>query len=302
MIPPVTRRRVAVLLVVGVTATSFSAVLVRLADAPGLAVAFYRCLFACVVLVPWALWRYRPALAGLTRRRRLLVIASGLALGAHFATWIPSVGLTSVAASVVLVQTLPLFVVVLGPAFGERVDRAAVPGILVALAGTAVIVADDVGGGTDVLLGDLLAVAGAFFAAIYVLLGRRLRPVLPLVPYTAAVYGTASVALAVAMLVGGVAFAGYSSEQWTLFVLMTIGPQFLGHTSFNLLLGHVRATVVSVALLAEPVGATILAWVILGDAPPASVVVGGAIVLAGVYLAIRAEGRLAAEVAAAPVE
>jgi drug/metabolite transporter (DMT)-like permease len=104
------------------------------------------------------------------------------------------------------------------------------------------------------------------------------------------------------MLVGGVAFAGYSSEQWTLFVLMTIGPQFLGHTSFNLLLGHVRATVVSVALLAEPVGATILAWVILGDAPPASVVVGGAIVLAGVYLAIRAEGRLAAEVAAAPVE
>jgi drug/metabolite transporter (DMT)-like permease len=302
MIAPVTRRRVAVLLVVGVTAVSCSAVLVRLADAPGLAVAFYRCAFASLVLVPWALVRYRGTLAALSHRRRLLVGASGLALAAHFATWIPSIGLTSVAASVVLVQTVPVWVVILGPAFGERATRGALAGILIALAGTALIVVDDLGGGTDVLLGDLLALAGAFFAAIYVLLGRRLRPVLPLVPYTAGVYGIAAVALAVAMVVGRVPFAGYSADQWLLFVAMTLGPQFLGHTTFNLLLGHVRATVVAVALLAEPVGATLLAWVILAERPPASAVVGGAIVLAGVYLAIRAESRLAPEVAVAPVE
>lgn len=302
MIGGVTRRRIGVLLVVGVAAVSTSAVLVRLADAPGLAVAFYRCLFASVVLVPWAVWRHRAALAGLTTRQRWLLAASGLALAGHFASWIPAIGLTSVAASVVLVQTSPIWVVILGRLIGERASRGAVLGILVALAGTAIIVSGDLGGGTDVLLGDLLALAGALFAAIYFLLGRTVRRAVPVVPYTAAVYSVAAAVLAVLMLVVGTPFGGYSGEQWTLFVLMTLGPQFLGHTVFNLLLGYVSATIVSVALLAEPVGATLLAIVFLDEVPGAVTVAGGLVVLFGIYLAIRAEARTAAEIAAAPVE
>ncbi|HYJ60765.1 MAG TPA: DMT family transporter [Actinomycetota bacterium] len=296
------RRRVIVLLVVGVTAVSTSAVLVRLADAPGLAVAFYRCLFASLLLVPWALLRHRGALAVLSRRERWLLVASGLALAGHFASWIPAIGLTSVAASVVLVQTTPVWVVIIGPAFGERASRGAVAGIVVALAGTAIIVAGDLGGGTDVLLGDLLALVGALFAAIYILLGRRIRQRVPVVPYTATVYSIAAGGLALLMLVAGTPFTGYSTRQWGLFLAMTLGPQLLGHTVFNLLLGQVSATVVSVALLAEPVGATVLAAMFLDEAPGIQTVIGGLVVLAGVFLAIRAEARTAGEFATAPVE
>lgn len=302
MIDPVTRRRVGVLLVIGVTAISTSAILVRLADAPGLAVAFYRCLFASLVLVTWAVWRHRDALRGLTSRQRLLLAASGLALAAHFASWIPAIGLTSVAASVVLVQTSPIWVVILGRLIGERASRGAVAGIAVAFVGTAVIVAGDLGGGEHAVLGDVLALAGAFFGALYLLVGRSVRRTVPVVPYTAVVYSVAAGALAATMLAAGTPFTGYTTEQWTLFVLMTLGPQLGGHTVFNLLLGYASATVVSVALLAEPIGATLLAFAFLDETPGIQTIAGGALILVGIYLAIRAETRTAAELAASPVE
>ena len=283
------RRRVTVLLIVGVSAVSTSAVLVRLADAPGLAVAFYRCLFASVVLVPWAVARHRGALRGLSRRERWLLVASGVALAAHFASWIPAIGLTRAAASVVLVQTTPVWVAIIGPVFGERTSRGAIVGILVALAGTAIIVAGDVGDGTNVLLGDLLALAGGLFAAVYFLLGRHIRQRVPVIPYTATAYSVAAGALALLMLIAGTRFTGYAPRQWALFAAMTLGPQLLGHTVFNLLLGQVSATVVSVALLAEPVGATILAVVFQDDVPGMQTVLGGLVVLWGGFLALRAE-------------
>jgi drug/metabolite transporter (DMT)-like permease len=306
IIAGVTRRHLA-LLVVGVTAVSFSAVFVRLADAPPFAVAFYRCAFAAAVLVPLALARHRSVLRRLTRRDVTLVVASGVLLAAHFASWIPSITLTTVAASAVLVQTMPVWVAILGRFVGERPARGTALGIAVALAGVAVIAVAAPGSGDgDVaqhpLLGDLLALLGALFAALYFLIGRRLRPVLPLVPYTAVVYAIAAAVLAVVMVVGGTPFTGYPVETWALFVGITIGPQFLGHTVFNYLLAHVRTSVVSVALLAEPVGATILAFLILGEVPPPATVVGGAVVLAGVFLAIRAEARAGAAVLEAPLE
>ncbi len=288
MIGAVTRRHLS-LLVVGVLAISTSAVLVRLADAPGLAAAFYRCTFASLLLVPWALVRYRGALRATTRRERWLLIGSGAALGAHFASWLPSINLTSIAASVVLVQTTPIWVVAIGRVFGERASRRAVVGILVALVGTAIIVFPDRGGGSQALLGDLLAILGAMFGAVYVLLGRSLRSSLPVVPYTAVVYPVAAAGLAVAMVVAQVSFTGYSSRQWGLFVAMTVGPQLLGHTVFNLLLGYMSATAVSVVLLAEPVGATILGAMVIGEVPGLTTVLGGVVVLAGVVVALRAE-------------
>jgi drug/metabolite transporter (DMT)-like permease len=292
-------RRDIALLVVGVTAVSFSAVLVREADAPSIAVAFYRCAMASVVLVPLGLVGHRAEYRRLTPRQWRLALASGVVLAAHFATWISSLSFTTVAASAVLVQTLPLWVAAFGRFVGERPSRRALTGMGVAIVGTAIIAGGGFHGGSRALFGDLLAVAGAIFAAIYVLLGRSLRQELSLVTYSSIVYAAAAVVLVAVMIASGTAFVGYPSKTWLMFVLITIGPQFLGHTTFNYLLGHVRASIVAVALLAEPVGATILAWVILGEAPGVATVVGGAVVLVGVYMAIAAETRA---VDVAPVE
>ncbi|MEO8292853.1 MAG: DMT family transporter [Actinomycetota bacterium] len=295
-------RRNASLLVVGVLAVSFSAVLVRLADdTPKLAIAFYRCAMAAVVLVPLAVVRHREELRALTGRQRRLALLSGAFLAAHFATWIPSLSFTSVAASSVLVTTQPLWVALFGRVIGERPSRRALVGIGVALAGTLVIAGGDLGASGRALLGDALAIAGAIFAAGYVLAGRNLRQEVSVVPYTAVVYATAAAILGVVLLVSGTPFAGYEPKAWLLFALITIGPQFLGHTVFNYLLGHLEAAVVAVAIMAEPVGATLLALVILGEAPTISAIAGGALILVGVYLAIAGSRRDAA-VLQAPVD
>jgi drug/metabolite transporter (DMT)-like permease len=285
------QRRDLFLLIVGVTAVSFSAVLVREADAPSIAVAFYRCAMASVILVPLGLIRHRDEYRRLTPRQWRLALASGVVLSAHFATWISSLSFTTVAASAVLVQTLPLWVAAFGRFVGERPSRRALVGMGVAIVGTAIIAGGGFEGGSRAMLGDLLALAGAVFAAIYVLLGRSLRQQLSLVTYSSIVYAASATVLAVVMAVSGTAFLGYSSKTWLMFVLITAGPQFLGHTTFNYLLGHVRASIVAVALLAEPVGATLLAWLILDERPGVATAIGGAVVLVGVYLAIAAESR-----------
>jgi drug/metabolite transporter (DMT)-like permease len=211
-------------------------------------------------------------------------------LALHFGTWISSLSYTSVAASTVLVQTMPVFVALAGPFVGERTTRRGWLGIAVALAGTVLIAtAGGVGAGSQPLLGAVLATAGAFFAAVYVLIGRRLRAVLPLVPYSASVYLVAAVALGLAMLATNTPFGPYSRAVWGLFLAMTIGPQFLGHTVINHLLGELKASIVSVALLAEAVGATVLAYVVFGERPGPQVLVGAAVVLCGVTVTILAE-------------
>jgi drug/metabolite transporter (DMT)-like permease len=284
------------LLTVGVVAVSFSAVLVRLADAPGLAQAFYRCAFAAAVVLPIGVVRHAGAYRSLSRARWGLAVLSGLFLAGHFATWIPSLSYTSVAASTVIVTTQPLWVALFGGIAGERTSRRAMVGITVALVGTLVITGGDLGGGGRALVGDLLALAGAVCAAVYVLVGRKLRQELSVIVYTSIVYTTAAVALAGCMAASGTRFAGYPAKTWLLFVLMTIGPQFLGHSVFNYVLGHVEASVVAIAVMAEPVGATLLAMAILGETPSAGAVIGGALILGGVYMAIATEGSRRPEV------
>ena len=292
------QRRNVVLIAVGVTAVSFGGVLVRLADAPAFAVAFYRCGFAAVILLVVGLLRDPDGYRRLTSRQWRLAALSGAALAVHFATWISSLSYTTVAASVVLVETQPIWVGLFGRFVGERPTRRGIVGIAVALLGTLVISGGAFDTGTRALWGDLLAVAGAIAAAVYVLLGRNLRQEVSLVTYTSVVYSVSSGVLAAVMIVTGTPFLGYPPETWLLFALMTAGPQLLGHTVFNYLLGQVRASVVAVALVLEPVMATILAFLILGERPGPFTIVGGAIVLVGVYLAIAAESAIAA----APVE
>ncbi len=300
------QRRHIVWLVIGVTAVSTSAVLIRAADeldVPTLAIAFYRCALASAILVPLAWFRHREELRALPRRHWWLLVASGAALGLHFTTWIASLSYTSVAASTVFVQTMPIWVALAGPITGERTSRKGWMGIAVASVGAvAIATGGSTAAGSNPVFGDVLAIAGAIFAAVYVMIGREVRQGLSLVPYSASVYAIAAVLLAAAMLATGAPFAGYPPEAWLLFAAMTAGPQFLGHTVINHLLGELRASIVSVALLAEAVGATFLAFVVFGERPGLQVVIGGAIVLAGVAVTVMAESPTRPDVLAMPEE
>ncbi|HEX2025070.1 MAG TPA: DMT family transporter [Actinomycetota bacterium] len=286
------RPRHAVLLVLGVVAVSTSAPLIRLADAPPLAVAFYRNAFGALALLPIVLLRHRDEVRSLERRDAGAVVLAGALLAVHFAAWIPSVTLTTVAASTVLVTTQPIWAAA-GERLltGERVRRGAATGIALALAGAALISGFDFVASAEAFAGDLLALLGAITAAGYLLTGRRLRQRLSLPTYAALVYGVCSVLLLAAVVATGTPLLGYEPRGWLLFASMAAGPQILGHTVFNYLLRDVDATVVAVAIMGEPVGASVLALALFGEVPPASALVGGALVLIGIYVAVTAQTR-----------
>ena len=286
--------RHAVLLTLGVVAVSFSAIFIREAAAPSLAIAFYRMLFASAMVLPVAVLgsRHRREVRSLSRRQVGIAALSGAFLAGHFATWISSLPLTTVAASVVLVTSSPFFVA-MGSRFlfGERAGRAVLIGILVGLVGAAVVSGGDLGPSRRAALGDLLALAGAVFAAGYFLAGRRLRQEISLVAYVSVVYPTCAALLLPVALIGRARLTGFDPKTWGLFVLMAMVAQGLGHTVFNYLLADVEATVVAVSVMGEPVGSALLALAFFGEVPPWTAVGGGALILAGIYVAVTAQAR-----------
>jgi drug/metabolite transporter (DMT)-like permease len=282
-------------LAVSIVAVSTSAILIRFSDAPSIVKALYRVVFTTLLLAPFAASRYRDDLRALSGRDAVVAVVTGVALAAHFATWFESLEWTSVAASVTLVQSQPLFVAV-GAAvlLDEAINRRMVGGILVAVVGVAVM---SLGGllsgaalaGARPLYGDALALVGAVMAAGYVLAGRSLRQRVALVPYVTVVYSVCAVVLFGVALADGatVAPSAYPAEEWLLFLGMAVGPGIFGHTVINWALKYVESSVVSVTLLGEPVGSTLLALVLLGEAPDVFTVAGGAVVLAGIYVTAR---------------
>ncbi len=270
---------------VGVLAVSAAAIFIRLADAPALAVAFWRSTLGVLVLLPFTLYR-RDAFP----RGRALAggIASGVALGAHFGFWISSLGYTSVAASVVLVCTQPVFVAILAYlVFGERTSPLSFLGILVALVGT-VVISSDGSVGSATFFGNTLAVIGAITVAVYILVGRSLRTTgVGVLPYSIVVYSSAAATLLPAALYSGAPLWGYSGETWFWLGAITLGPQILGHTVFNWALRYVEASIISGTILAEPVVSALLAWLILTERPVLLTLLGGVVVLAGLFLLLR---------------
>ena len=264
-----------------------------------LAVAAWRLTIATLILAPFALATCRKEWRALTRREWGLFGASGLLLAVHFYTWITSLALTSVAASVVLVATAPLFVGAISHfVLKERMSRQMVIGMAVALAGSLIIGLADAGEGIHQITGDLLALLGALSVAGYMLIGRRLRaqhaapqsarslrPPLSLLAYVFPVYGTAALALMGAALIGGVALDGYPAQTWLWLTLMAVFPQIVGHSTLNWALGHVSATFVALAVLAEPIGSTLLAWLVLREPPAFSTIIGGLLILIGIMAA-----------------
>ncbi|WP_426964281.1 DMT family transporter [Haloparvum alkalitolerans] len=277
-----------------VLAISTGAILVRLSEAPSSVAAFYRVLFTTLPLLPVALWRYREDFRRLTPRDLGFAVLSGVALAIHFAAWFESLSWTSVAASVTIVQAQPVFVAAGAWLFlQETVTRRMTVGIAVAVCGVVVMSLGDFLGGVLVgaapLYGNALALLGAVTAAGYVLAGRSLRARVSLVPYVVVVYAVCSVALLGVVLAGGHSLTGYPMDEWAIFAGLALGPGLFGHTVINWALGHLESSVVSVSMLGEPVGATLLALVILAEVPTGYTVAGGTVVLVGILLT--AQGR-----------
>lgn len=299
-------------LLLGILAVSTASIFIRYAqrDAPSLTIAAGRLVLATLALAPLALTRHRSTLARLRARELLLALLAGAFLALHFAVWIASLERTTVASSVVLVTTTPLWVALLAPLLlREPLTRTAAVGILLALAGGVIVGLSDAGGrqaarGIEAvaaasrggaLLGDLMALSGAWMMTGYLLVGRRLRSGLALVPYVFVVYGMAAIVLVVMMAASGQSFSGLAPRTWIWLALLALVPQLLGHSSFNWALRYLPASFVAIALLGEPVGSTALAWALLREIPPPLTLGGAALVLTGIAVAARAAPRAAPE-------
>jgi drug/metabolite transporter (DMT)-like permease len=265
-------------------------IFVRLAHAPALAVAFNRIFLASVVVAPFAAPSLARAWPALSARRRLILLASGISLGVHFATWIASLSYTSVAASVLLVNTAPLFTLFFSWWFlGERASRAVLIAMAIALTGAALIAAGDWDGGAASLTGDALALAGAVTLSLYHVIGRGLRDALPLSAYVLGVWGTAAATLAVLATTARVPVFGYPLRTFALFLALAVVPTVIGHGLVNRSLRHIPAPTVGLFLLGEPIAASLLAYAVFGEMPSRLTIAGGALVLAALALVVRSE-------------
>ncbi len=292
-------------LTLGVMAVSTASIFIRYAqeDAPSLVIAAWRLTLATLLLAPLTVGipGRRAELAQLTRRELGLGLLSGLFLAAHFATWISSLAYTTVASSVVFVDTAPLWVGLLAPlALGERISRPVKIGMALAVGGGIVVGVSDacVWGearlicpplrdffGGQAFFGDLLALVGAITAAAYLVIGRRVRERVSLITYIFVVYGAAALALIAVMLLAGQSAFGYPPIAYGWFLALAVFPQLLGHSSYNWALAYLPAAYVSLALLGEPIGSTLLAVIFLGEIPSLLKISGAALILAGIYVA-----------------
>lgn len=297
-----------IVLFFGVLGISSGSILVRLAqgqDMPSLVIAAWRLTLASAVLLPLALTRRREELRRLPRSAWGLALLSGFMLALHFSSWITSLAYTSVVSSTVLVTTTPLWVGLAAPfLLKERLSTALKIGIALAMLGSVLIgVADVVAvvegrllfsltaftDQSNPLLGNGLALIGAFAASGYLIIGRRLRHGMSLIAYAAVVYASAACFLVAMALAAGHDLGGYSASAYLIMVLMALFPQLIGHSSYNWALGHLPAATVSVAVIGEPIGAAILALLIFHEIPGVITLAGSFLLLAGIVYSSRPE-------------
>ena len=283
--------RIALILFIGVFAMSSAAIFIRYAQAdgiPSLVIAAYRLGIATLALsIPAIRRRAWQDYAKLSWKEGGLLITSGLLLGLHFATWITSLEYTSVASSVVLVTTTPLWIGLLSPLLlGERTSRLTWVGMLLAMVGGSIIgLSDWTGGEAGTLTGNGLALSGAFLVAGYLMIGRSVREKLRLIPYLWVVYGTAAALLITWAAVQRLPFTGFPLQTYGWLVALGLIPQLIGHSAANYAVRYISATLVGVTSLGEPIGSTILAMLLLDERPSPIQIIGGALILGGIALA-----------------
>ncbi|MFY1634361.1 DMT family transporter [Solwaraspora sp. WMMB335] len=276
---------------VAVLAVSTSAPLIAFAAAPALAVAFWRNLLATGTVVPFVLVRRRSELRllsanGAGRRQAGWCVLAGAALAAHFGTWMPSAQLTSVATATALVATQPVWQGLIALGQGRRLPALTWAGIVLAVAGAALATGADIGFDARAVVGDLLALAGAVFAAIYTAIGEYARRTISTTTYTTICYGTCAVVLLGVCLSAGVPLVGFSASTWLAVLGLVVGAQLLGHSMFSYALHKIPATTVSVLILLEVPGAALIAWLWLGQVPRPAALPGLGLLLAGVAVVV----------------
>jgi len=276
------------ILTLGVVSVSFAAIFIRLADAPPLVIAAYRLSLAALLIGPVAWIRSRTELRRLIKNNLAMTLLSGAFLALHFVLWITSLSYTTVASSVVLVTTSPIFVAIASHfLFHEKLSRRAILGMVISMVGAVVIGYGDWRIGSKLFLGDVLAFLGTLSVVGYLLIGRRLRQNTGLLSYSCLVYSSAALFLLLAVFTLNYRLFGYSATTYVMFALLALVPQTLGHLSINWALGFVPATMVAIAVLGEPVGATALAFVILNESPAFTQIGGSILILSGIFVAFR---------------
>lgn len=292
-IAPLPRPTVYAGLAVGLVAVSSSAVLATyvIGDPPvlrlALAIAFWRCFGGAVALAPFA-WRVRRS-HPIDRTTAAVLGGSGAFLAVHFGLFLGSLAFTTVGSSTTLATASPIFVALGGIWFlHERPTRRTWIGMAVTMLGALAVGAADLVQfdlGPRALVGDVMAFGSALAVTGYLLIGRGVRARVHATTYSSLVYGSAAVLLLAACLATSTPLWGYSAGQWLAIVGIIVGPQLLGHTVFNTLMSTVPATVISIVVLAEPVAATVLAWVFLGQLPAALFWFAAPVVIVGVGIA-----------------
>jgi drug/metabolite transporter (DMT)-like permease len=293
-------------IITAILAVSTASIFIRFAQndgVPSLVIAALRLTFATLMLAPITFIKHRAELQKLSRKTLLLGILSGVFLSIHFATWISSLEYTTVASSVVFVSTGPLWVALLSPMLlNERLARTALIGLGLALLGGTIIGLSDACAVTsnglacpalaDILhgramWGNFLALLGALTVTGYLIIGRKLRADMSLIPYIFLVYGMAAVSLMVITFISGNSLLGYAPQSYGWIFLLAAIPQLIGHSTYNWALKYLPAALVAVTTLGEPIGSAVLAFFILKETPTPTVITGGILILAGIYLASR---------------
>ena len=294
-------------LIVATLAVSTSSIFIRFAQAdgaPSLVIAALRLTFATLLIAPVALSRHLDEIKRLTRIEILLGVFSGIFLALHFATWITSLEYTSVASSVVFVGTGPMWVALLSPLFlKEHITRTTVVGLVIAVIGGAIIALSDACAWNSGLVcpalgdilqgraiwGNFLALMGAWAVTGYLIIGRKLRTGTSLVPYIFLVYGMGAVTLMIILLISGNTPFGYKTTTYSWIFLLAAIPQLIGHSTYNWALKYLNAALVAVTVLGEPIGSATLAYFLLNETPSLMTLIGGALILLGIFLSSRSE-------------
>jgi len=277
-----------ILIPIGILAVSTASIFIKLCDAPALIIATYRMVFASLILLPFAL--HKKAGRGWGRHEIGWLLLSGLFLSLHFAFWIASLKYTSVASSVVLVTTHPIFVGIGSRLFlKERLGVHLTVGILLSVLGSSLIGYGDRTISKEAFMGDGLALLGAITASGYFLVGRKMRKGQDLLSYIFPVYSTAGLVLIALSVLFQETFFGYSPSTYLFLILLALIPQLIGHTTFNWALKYLPASMVAITILGEPIGSTLLAYILLDEGLTVWKILGGILILAGILIALRKE-------------
>lgn len=272
-------------ILIGALGVSLSPIFIKLSNSEALTIAFYRMLITVIILTPFILFKNIPELKTIEKKNLIRIMISGLFLGLHFSAWILSLKYTTVATATVLVNTSPIIILLITYfIFHEKITKLQVGAIITAFLGSIILSFGDFIGGDHAIIGSLFAIVGAVFVSVYLLIGNKVRQNLSMTSYTYLTYLFAAITIFITNLFVGHHMLVTDSREYILFILMAVFPTLLGHSLFNWSLKYVTATYVSMAILTEPILASILAIFIFSEIPSILEIVGSIIIISSLVV------------------